>query len=181
MSAQSIRLPKSLSKVLDLKLKTSLTAPLNEDKRKNETLVSQLTLSPTLSFKLEELGFSGVTLAYRPFVRQNFHQYTVSAEGKSNTERSIRQRLALGFSITDNLSLDFDGSYQRNYTYQGTATDSYALDESISYSFTPAFSCSLGHSNDGSVLAADGRTSNIEFSNIRTSMYYASADFTFND
>ncbi|MBI2522082.1 MAG: hypothetical protein HYV97_16815 [Bdellovibrio sp.] len=170
---------KALNKIFDLKLKTSLAAPLNVDKRKNEALISQLTLSPSLTFNLEEFGFSGVSLAYRPFVRQNFHRYTVSAEGRSNTERSIRQRLTLGLSITDNFSFDFDGSYQRNYTYQGTATDSFALDESISYSFTPAFSCSLGHSNDGSVLAADGRTSNIEFSNMRTSMYYASADFTF--
>ncbi len=170
---------KSLNNVLDLKLKTSLMAPLNENQRKNESLITQLTLSPSLTFKLEELGFSGVTLAYRPFVRQNFHEYTVSAEGRSNTERSIRQRLALGFSVTDNLSIDFDGVYQRNFTYQGTATDSYSLDESISYSFTSSFSCSLGHTTDGSVLAADGRTTNIEFSNIRTGMYYASADFTF--
>ncbi|HAZ12454.1 MAG: hypothetical protein A2X86_16860 [Bdellovibrionales bacterium GWA2_49_15] len=170
---------KSLNRYFDVKLRTSLAAPLNENQRKNETLISQVTLSPSLSVHLEELGFSGVSLAYRPFLRQSFHEYTISAEGRSNTERSMRQRLSLGFSITDNFSLDFDGSYQRNFTYQGTATDSYSHDESITYSFTPSFSCSLGHSNEGSALAPDGQTSNLEFSNIRTSMYYGSADFTF--
>lgn|GEM_PF-4439819 len=153
--------------------------PMDTERRKQDSLRTQITVTPNLIFLLDNFGFEGVTFRYAPYFRQNFHRYSVNTEGRSNTQRTIGQRGTLGFAITDNLSLAGEFFYQRNFTYRGNTTDSYGHDESINYNFGQNLSFSLGHTNDGSALALDGQTSNLEFSNIRNSIFYFNTTLSF--
>jgi hypothetical protein len=160
---------------INLGLSLSAVLPISENSIKNTHLNTKLTATPIASYQFKHMtsALDWLSISYRPSVGTYFHDYQVTETGSSNPQYSLAQRAILSFSLSDNFSLDLDGSYTRYYSYQGTTWDLFNFDQSISYAFNAYGSVYIGHNNSGSALAPNGRDSNLDLFDDRSSTVYS--------
>jgi len=150
-----------------------LTIPTSETSRERQDLRTAVTTALPLSWSAAQVGIDKAYVSYVPFAKKNFHRYEVATYGASNREWIVGNSLSFGYGLTDWMSIDFSGSYSRSVTYQGNTTDSYSLDESVSFSLPKKMGLTLGYSIGGSPLAPNGRDTQIEFFDSRKANVYA--------
>ena len=110
---------------------------------------------------------------------RNYHQYDYTTTGEQLNESTATQALALEFALIDKLSLSVEGTYIMARTYQNTSKYAFETAVGLGYQITKNFSASVGLSNGGSALKANGVDSNIEFLNEKTSELSAGIGYTY--
>lgn len=156
-------------------LSMSAILPLSENSQKNTYLNTKLTVTPIASYQFKNMSsaLDWLSISYRPNAGTYFHDYKVTQAGGSNPQYSLGQRLIVSISLSDSLSLDLDGGYTRYYSYQGSTWDIFNFDQSLSYAFNAYGSIYVGHNNAGNALAPNGRNSNIDMFDNRSSTVYS--------
>lgn len=102
---------------------------------------------------------------------QNFHQYETNSVGSVLNKYALAQTISASKSISKfTLSIDF--SNKNAWSYFGYMKQAFEHSEEISYSANDHWSLTLGHTNAGNALRADGYGSNIALVNENSSMVY---------
>lgn len=102
---------------------------------------------------------------------RNFHTYEEDINGKVLNQYSSNQSLDLGYEIA---GFSFSVSYlhRSRWTYQGNIRDSFMLAQEIGYGLSDNFSVNMGHSNEGSMIKANGYESNLDVIDENNSSVY---------
>lgn len=168
-----------ISESLNLSGSAVVLMPISEYSREVSMLQTGYYLSPTLSLDLSKAGLKGFGLSYSPSFSQKFHRMEVTTGGSSNTQFSLGHSAGLSYSPAEKWSLGIDGSYAKSYTYQGNESDSYSIDQYVSYAPIKNLGLSLSHSRGGNVLAANGKDYDIELFNADNSSVAFGLNYTY--
>lgn len=161
------------------RLKGSLAAPLSKGSRKDSDLITSVTLGATFGMGLDSI-LKGLSFYYLPDAKISFYKYqTARHSGESNNQYRVLQRLIIGYQIADKFSLSFDNIYYRNWTFEGTTTDVFNFDQSLTYQATNDFSISIGHSIGGNALDINGVDSNVKLFDQHSSSVYTSFEYRY--
>lgn len=102
---------------------------------------------------------------------RNFHAYEENINGTVLNKYSSNQSLDIGYSISD-FSFSVSYLHRSRWTYQGNIRESFVLSEEIGYSLSDNFSVNMGHSNEGSMIKANGYESNLDVIDEENSSVY---------
>jgi hypothetical protein len=152
--------------------------PVSDESKKNSELRTRLSAGPSLKTDLSEY-IRGLNLNYRIYGDVFFNKYETAVTGTSNSHYLIGNRFIVDYAFNDKFSLGLDNLYSRSYTYQNNTKDTFVFDQSIGYAATAHISLAIGHNNSGNALAIDGRASNVDIYNERTSTVYLAAEIVF--
>lgn len=102
---------------------------------------------------------------------RNFHAYEEDINGKVLNKYSSNQTLDIGYDIA---GFSFSVSYlhRSRWTYQGNIRESFVLGQEIAYGLNDNFSVNVGHSNEGSMIKANGYESNLDVVDENNSSVY---------
>lgn len=102
---------------------------------------------------------------------RHFHKFEEDINGKVLNKYSSNQSMDIGYSIAD-FSFSLSYLHRSRWTYQGNVRDSFALSQDITYSMTDNFAVSVGHSNEGAMVKANGYESNLDIIDKNNSSVY---------
>jgi hypothetical protein len=108
---------------------------------------------------------------------KNFHQFTTAATGKSNTQWTIWNRLVIEWGPRDWLSLSLDLRLNKAWTYLGNETNNFYFIQEANFQITEPFSVTVGHSNQGPTVKANGTDSNIAILSDTGSKFYMGLNY----
>lgn len=168
------RNPISIGGVMDLRPTFSLVAPTNAMQRQDDSLRGAARLTGIAYFRTRSawiLGFGGQA-------QLNNHQFSVSAINGANLQTIATGFATVGYSL-GKFQLVAQGSQTNAWTYRGTKQAFFGLSQSITYIPTRKMSFSIGHTNQGNVLARDGVRSNVALFNSRTSVVFFGANYNY--
>ncbi len=170
-----------------IKLGLSSVIPLSDVSRDRVGLITNLRFSPGFTIDFSKLKLArrmyikipGLTFTFAPSFTKNLHEYKTTTSGVSNTNYAFTQVYTLGYSFLDSFSASISFVHSTGWTYEDTRKDSsFSLSQSLSYSYK-RYSFTIGHTNSGSVLAANGRDTDIKPFDEDSSMYYFSVGCSF--
>lgn len=141
-----------------------MVLPVNERSRTRDSLMT--AVRPTLRFATDTSKARSVSLrkawaSYEVGLSRSFHQYQTSTTGAVNTAWRLSNWVNAGYSLTSKWSLSADFIRNTAWSYAGGMRHSFSLGESLSYQYSPKVSLSIGHTNEGDVLRANGLSSNV--------------------
>jgi hypothetical protein len=147
-----MRLTPSLGLVLPTSRRSRLEDSLYLGARGVLRLSLDLTSRPQLSWLGGFLDLSAT---------KAFHQYETRISGGVNQEYRFSGWLNLSASLGDRWQLSTDLIRSANLSYQGAIRNRFSITETLTYQLKSGRSVSLGHTNEGDVLRANGLDSNI--------------------
>jgi len=153
--------------------------PLSESSRKRTGLITSHTLRPNLTIKLSEHIVSGLQLVARLGLTRHIHSFTTSTAGASNAQHALNPRIDIMYSPLSRWHFTAINSYSLAWTYQGTRYENFRFIQEMSFDLAKTTQLSLGHTNQGGALKADGMSSNIHIFNARSSLVYLSVNQEF--
>lgn len=164
------------NKALKLTVTPGIVLPTDYDLYETDSLrgAASLGLPTVLKIPVENLK-----VIYAPRFTKNFHEFNTNANYRSNLEYSLRHRLQLGYEVTSKLSIGLVSDFTQGWTYRGTAKQSFAMAQEISYALSKQLSAAVSHSNEGSAKKQGGAGSNIEMFNDHTSQLTLGLDYVF--
>lgn len=109
---------------------------------------------------------------------QYFHTYEEDINGSILNKYTSNQSVSIAYTYKK-LTFSFDFVHNSRWTYQNNVKEAFEHSEEVSYAFTPNFSMSMGHTNAGSVLKANGVDSNYDFIDENNSKVFATMAISF--
>jgi hypothetical protein len=113
------------------------------------------------------------TTVYGLYLTKNFHDFTRSRFGKSNLSYSVVNYFGVEKYVTRKLSFLIDGDYTYARTYDNSMRTLFSIGQSATYEFSNDFSVTVGHSNGGDALQANGTDYDIQVFDANRSVVYA--------
>ncbi len=168
------RNPISILDVADLRPTLSLTLPTNSMQRQDDSLRGAATLTGIAYFRT----FSRWIFAVGSQARINNHQFSISAINGANLQTQVAAFGTVGYTL-GKFQLVARGSQRTAWSYRGKRYGFFGLDQSITYIPNRKMAFSIGHSNQGNILARDGLRSNVALFNSRTSVVYLGALYNY--
>ena len=159
-----------------------IVVPLSERTRDRESMLTAVRPSLRVNADLSRVKKSVIqdlSLMYELAVSRAFHQYSTSTTGSVNTAWRLSNYFSASYAISSKFS--FSGEFVRasGWSYQGGARHSFSLGQSLNYDFDPRVSLSIGHSNEGDVLRANGLDSNVSIFDSNSSRVFTSLTVIF--
>lgn len=172
-SFKSVKWAWSAPYILTFRPSLSTVIPMSKGSVKRDQL--QGSLSGSVSFGIVPDGIYTSDGVWSVLVGlsagRNFHAYEENINGKVLNQYSSNQSLDIGYTISD-FSFSVSYLHRSRWTYQGNARDTFALSQEIGYSLTENFAVNVGHSNEGSMLKANGYESNLDVIDENNSSVY---------
>ncbi len=132
-----------------------------------------LTLAPKVS---STSGSLSATLGLN--IGKNFHRYEEDVNGAVLSQYSSNQSLTLGYGL-ESFSASISYVHKTRISYQNSTREGFELTQTIAYAFTQAFSLTLGHTNAGAALKANGQDSNFAVVNEDNSVVFLTGSYGF--
>lgn len=120
-----------------------------------------------------------LTVKYVLGLSRSVHEYEQNINGEFMNEYGIKNTLDVKIQATDKLTASLVGIYRTAITYVNTPRYAFELHGDLGYDFTQQLSASVGLSNDGNALAANGIDSNISLYNEDTSYWRAGLSYVY--
>lgn len=152
--------------------------PTNVKDRKDNSYQGGLVAEGSIltEWTLKGVPFSTV---YTLQANKNFHEFTRGRRGNSNTDYSVVNYFGVEKYLTRKLSFLFDGDYTYAQTYDGSMRTLFSIGQSFSYEFNNDLSVTVGHSNGGDALQANGTDYDIQVFDKNRSVVYANVRAVF--
>ncbi len=151
--------------------------PLSKRSRERDSLVT--SVRPALRFgadfsksRIPILKYALVS--WETGIARAFHQYSTSTTGAVNTAWRLSNWINVYFAPESRWFLSGDFIRNTGWSYQGASRHSFSLGQTLGYRLTPELTLSVGHTNDGDVLRANGLTSNISVFDATSSRVFTS-------
>jgi hypothetical protein len=148
----------------------SISFPVNEDSVKDDSYLGSVSGSVKLNSKINSL----LSVTYAPALKFNNHQFTSTAAGQFNTRYSLAQTADIDINLTDKLGLNLNVIQSTLWNYNDFSKSKTTFSQELSLQLSKQIAVSLGHSNDSSNLATNGKDQNFDFFNQVNSVVYAS-------
>lgn len=173
------KLPTPVNSFLSLGYRLGVGLPSSKDSRVRQNLM--MSTSASLSFLINSsyLPSKRMSLFLVSSAGKNIHEYDTDINGNVNMSHSANQMIALGYGITDRMAFSFNMTYRARWSYQNVMREAFDLSQELSYAVARSISLAVGHSNSGSILAANGQDSNVKLMNENSSIVYASGTYIF--
>lgn len=172
-SFKSVKWAWSAPYILTFRPSLSTVIPMSEGSVKRDALKG--SLSGSVSFGIVPDGIYKTDGVWSVLIGlsagQNFHAFEENINGKVLNKYSSNQSLDIGYSISD-FSFSVSYLHRSRWTYQGNVRDSFALSQEIGYGLTDNFAVNIGHSNEGSMIKANGYESNLDVIDENNSSVY---------
>ena len=164
-SDASLRLNHSairISPYLNVMPTVSAILPITERSLQRESLITAVRGASRLMLDFSRVrALENASLSYELSAVRAFHQYQTATTGSVNTEYRLAQWVSAGYSLSDHWSISADFIRSSSWDYDGVDRHAFSLGETLIYSFGSGTSISMGLTNEGNVLRANGRDSNI--------------------
>jgi hypothetical protein len=176
----SVRIQHSALKLnpyISLTPTVGVIVPASERSRERESLITAIRSSLRFVGDLSRLRkpvIRDVSVVNELAVSRAFHQFETSTTGSVNTAWRLSNWLSLGYNPESPWSVSADFIRNTGWSYQGGMRHSFSLGETLSYQVDPRFSISVGHTNEGDVLRANGLSSNIQIFDSTSSRVFTS-------
>ncbi len=109
---------------------------------------------------------------------RNFHAYEENINGNNLNQYSSNQSIGINY-VNGDWSFSVDFSNRTSVTYKNSVKSLFDINEEIGYSINDNISCSIGHTNAGSTLRANGTDSNINLYNENNSTVYGTLGLSY--
>jgi len=154
-----------------------LRLPTNVDDRKSKTYNGSGGIRPLL---LTNWSIAGSPLATILSVEaiKNHHTYNRAASGDANLDHQITTYLGVEKPLGGGFSFLLDGDYTYAQTYEKSMRTLFSMGQSVTYEHKQ-ISITIGHSNDGDALMANGRDYNVQVFDQNTSVVYVNTRFVY--
>lgn len=146
--------------------------PTNVEDRHLNTYNGSLVLDPNVITNWTVLGSPFVSVV-GVYLTKNTHTYDRNASGGANTSYSAMGYFGIEKEILPKLTFLVDGDYTYARTYQGSMRTLFSMGQSLTYQHNKDLSLTVGHSNGGDALKANGTDYNIAVFDGRQSVVYA--------
>lgn len=155
-----------------------LRLPTNVEDRKQNTYNGSLVLEPTLLTNWTVLGSPFVTVMGL-YLTKNTHTYDRNAKGGANTDYSASPYFGIEKEFLPKFSILIDGDYTYARTYQNSMRTQFSIGQSITYQHNKDLSVTVGHTNAGDALKANGTDYDISVFDANHSVVYANVRAVF--
>lgn len=152
--------------------------PTNVEDRKRNTYNGSLVLEPTLLTNWTLLGSPFVTVLGL-YLTKNTHTFDRNSRGSANTSYSATSYAGIEKQILPKLSLLVDGDYTYARTYQNSLRTQFSIGQSMTFQFNKDLSFTIGHTNAGDALRANGTDYNVSVFDGNFSVIYANVRAVF--
>jgi hypothetical protein len=149
-----------------------LRLPTNVEDRHRNTYNGSLVLEPNLITNWTVYGSPFVTVL-GAYLTKNTHTYDRNAGGGANTSYSTTGYFGIEKEFLPKFSILLDGDYTYARTYQNSMRTQFSIGQSITYQHDKDLSVTIGHSNAGDALKANGTDYNIAVFDGNFSVVYA--------
>lgn len=156
--------------------RATVMLPMSELTRENRQTITSTSVSASNIFTPRNVP--GLALIYIPNATVFFNKYEMSLTGLSNFKYRVGNTFVGSYSYKS-LNATFVAAYLRSFTYQNNPVDLFTFDVSGSYFFDATTSVSLGFSNFGSPLAANGQSNVVRVYDRNRSILYTNVTYTF--
>lgn len=146
------------------------TLPTNPDTRDFESLYTRFSGGPNWIFKTPRHIF----LRARTNISKGFHEFKTGTGRRGlNTEYTVSHRLDLSYQFNDLITFSNIFINTHRWNYGGSRTpDVFGMSQVIDFRLSRKTNLSLGHDVSDQTFASNGRTSNLQLFNERTSSVY---------
>ncbi len=169
----------SLNPFLSIIPSISATFPTDTILPRRDSFLSAATAQAKVAFDFSRIGLTQLSLLTSMAATKNAHEFETNRLGESNTSLSLLASLNTTLHILQTLSLELYGERSVGFTYQGTSKNNFELTETLSYTFTPQTSFSLGHSNAGAAYRENGTDSRVALFNPNDSTVFVGMTIIF--
>ena len=169
----------SIKNLYTLRPQFKLQLPANEDQSRRQGLKSSVSAELAVVISETALNIKDLSMTYLPRITQSFHSREVATTGASNNEYVLSHLVAIDYGLPKNINLGVSLTYLSAQTYQGNIREQFYISEEVSWQINPTIGVALGHSNQGSVRAANGVDSNINIYDAQNSEIYSSVSYRF--
>lgn len=167
----SLKFPnKSLNKNNTLLTSIISTLPTSESAYRDTSFRGSLGISNVLI----NSSINKVTGLYFLSLKKNFHKYQTTNLFTENSEYLLSSGSLLSTAINGDINISVSGFYNLGWSYTKSLKTSFSISEELTYTIDKNSYISLGHSNSGNALRANGTDNNIEVFNSDSSIFYSS-------
>lgn len=153
------------------------TLPTDEKKYEDESYRGTVSLRPRLILNIPEFGSLKITNTL--YLNKNIHEFSVKRTGEENVEYSLRNRIAIDYSITNKLSLSLINDYTRGWTYKSNSRETFLFAQELAFEILNLTSIYVGHQNQGAVRGPGNSGTNLSAFDDRSSEIYGGVSKTF--
>ena len=121
--------------------------------------------------------FTFANISYSLSYRRNVHEFTISAEGKANIRDVVGQTISAEIPLSQKFSISSLGIYRNSWTYANSLRQGFSYDLDLNYEAAKNLSFNVGTSNEGSALKANGKDSNVQFYDDKSSVIRAGVTY----
>jgi hypothetical protein len=143
----------------------TLVLPMTEGSKNNTGLLYSIEGALTLGLQTKTLGWDDLSVSYMIAYNRYNTQFSTNAKGDPLTAYRLRNRLNIGYSITDKLSLGTRFQIDSKYSAvaSGVVRNDFYHHQSLAYAINDNVEVSMQHTNTGSVFKAETYENNIKF------------------
>lgn len=150
----------------------TLTLPMTDESKNEVGLMYNIGGALSLSLNTKNLGMERLSASYQLAVNKNFTNYDTNATtGAPLNSHKMRNRIGIGYNITDSLSFFNMFDFNSSYSVNGVVTNSFFSLQSFGYGINDNVSISLAHSNGGPYLKKGTYENNLKFFDSKDSNY----------
>ena len=162
----------TLGDYLKLGPSATLTLPMTNASKNEVGLMYNIVGALGLSLNTKTLGMDKLSLSYQLAAGKTFTNYDTNAKTNNpSASHKFRNRLSVGYSITDSISFFNMFDFNSSYTVNGVVTNSFFSLQSFGYSINDIVSVSFAHSNGGAYLKTGTYENNLKFFDSENSTY----------
>ena len=161
----------NLGQYLKLGPSGTLLLPMTDASKNKVGLMYNIGGALSLSLNTKTLGMDALSTSYQIAVSKNFTNYDTNSSGNPQTSHKLRNRLSVGYQITDAFSFFNMFDFNSSYSVNGVVTNSFFSLQSFGYSVNDNVSVSLAHSNGGAYLKTGTYENNLKFFDSESSSY----------
>jgi hypothetical protein len=166
------RMPLTLTDDTILIASAGVRLPTNVEDRKRNTYNGSLVLEPTLLTNWTILGSPLVTV-FGLYLTKNTHTFDRNSSDGANTSYSAAGYAGIEKEIIPKFSMLVDGDYTYARTYQNSLRTQFSIGQSMTYQRNKELSFTVGHTNSGDALKANGTDYNVSIFDGNFSVVYA--------
>lgn len=161
----------TLGKYLKLGPSGTLMLPMTDASKNKTGLMYNIGGALGLSLITKEIGMEKLSASYQIAVNKNFTNYDTNSSGNPQTSHRLRNRVSIGYGITDTISFFNMFDFNSSYSVNGVVSNSFFSLQSFGYSVNDNVSMSFAHSNGGAYLKTGTYENNLKFFDSESSTY----------
>ncbi|MBU6375394.1 MAG: hypothetical protein KGQ59_05320, partial [Bdellovibrionales bacterium] len=174
--------PSKLNSYLSISPSLGVVLPISERTRSRESMITAIRSSARFSADLAPTRknvLQNLSVSYELGISRAFHEFSTSSTGSVNTAWRVSNVANLSYAFDSKWSLSADFMRSIGVSYQGGVRHAFSAGESLNYDVDPRLSISVGHSNEGDVLRANGVDSNVSIFDSTSSRVFTSLTVIF--